>query len=78
MIRDAQRIALSGIEKSPNDRYSHSAFGDVGLAFAERSGDPSVLDDAITRMRAATERILDPHLGDFLHSRERERRRFER
>lgn len=78
MIREAQRIALRGLEKHPNDKYSYNAYAEVGLALAERSKDASVLDDAIVKMRDAAEKILDPHLGDFLHNFERDRRRFDR
>ena len=61
MLRRAQSIAARGIELFPMDKHSYMAYGDVGLAIAERSQDTAVLDDAIIRMGEAVDTIMDPH-----------------
>ena len=78
MLRRAQSIAARGIELFPMDKHSYMAYGDVGLAIAERSQDTAVLDDAIIRMGEAVDTILDPQLIEGLQRLERQRSRFPR
>ncbi len=78
MLNEARRLALDGLRRLPLDKYAYMAYGEAGLAIAQRMGDTSTLDDAIARTTAAVDKILDPHLSDSLRSLERERRRFAR
>ncbi len=76
MLLEAQRLAITGITRLPQEKYAYIAYSEVGLAFADRTGQTEILDDAIRRMRDAADRILDPELTDAFRSVERTRRRF--
>lgn len=71
----ASTLALRGIERSKDDKFTYFACADVGTALMERFGEVDVLDDAILRMQAAAEFILDPHFLTELARLEGERRR---
>lgn len=61
---------LKCIEHAPSDRYNYRTFADVGVTFARYSGDLTILEEAIERMRLAENSILDPELM-------KDRRRYE-
>ncbi|HTX33344.1 MAG TPA: SIR2 family protein [Solirubrobacteraceae bacterium] len=76
IIRDAERYALRGLEKYPDDKFTYIAYADVGLAMAEMTGDASIVDRAIEAMAAAFETdVPDPALRDALDATRRRRRR---
>ena len=62
MLHQAESIALTGIRKFPHDKYAYLAYCQVGSKLPETTGDSSVLANAISRTRSATEQILDPEL----------------
>lgn len=77
LLREAERLALKGIDRWSTDKYSFMIYADVGVAYAETiGGDTSILDDALARMKKAVDAILDPQLSDSLQGFERTRRRF--
>lgn len=77
LLREAERLAVKGIDRWSTDKYSFIIYADVGVAYAETmGGDASILDESLARMRKAVEVILDPQLSDSLQSFERTRRRF--
>lgn len=76
IVRDAERYALRGLEKYPDDKFTYIAYADVGLAMAEMSGDTAILDRAIDQMAAAVETdVPDPALRDALDATRRRRER---
>jgi hypothetical protein len=74
LLYQASTLALGGIDRNRDDKYSYFAYADVGRALMERFHEKDVLDDAITRMQAAAEVILDPHFLTELSRLEGERR----
>jgi hypothetical protein len=78
MLSNAEKIALEGLARFRNDKYSYMAYGRVGLALAENLSDTVVLDDAINRMRRATEDLLDTGLDANLRHLEERRRQWNR
>jgi SIR2-like domain len=70
MLYQAQALAVNCAQDNPTDRHSYRILAEVGVALARRTGDPSSLDDAISAMRDAEQRLLDPELM-------RDRRRYE-
>ena len=78
MLRVAERLALQGLERHADDKLAFTAYADVGVAFAGRTGDLGVLDDALREMQEAAERLLDPQLGDDLLRYERRREQLHR
>jgi hypothetical protein len=78
MLANAEKIALEGLSKFKNDKYSYMAYGSVGLALAENLADSAILDDAIRRMRRAAEDLLDAGLDRSLGQLEERRRQWRR
>lgn len=75
LMYQAAALAIKGIDKAREDKYSYFAYADVGLAIIENFGEVEILDDAIARMRSAAELILDPHLMTALTRLEQDRQR---
>lgn len=66
MLRHAEALALHGIKSFSEDKYSYIAYGEVGEAVADISGDTTVLEAAIRRIRTAADRLLDDLLLERL------------
>ncbi len=75
MLQEATRLALACIVASPRDKHAYRVYGEVGVAIARMTKDTSVLDDAIGRIAAAEEDILDPQLAEYRRQFESTRRR---
>lgn len=75
ILRTAVATARAGIQRFSDDRLAFSIYADLGLAIAERSGQTDVLDDALSEMRAAYDRILDPAMETDIERYERHQRR---
>jgi hypothetical protein len=75
LMYQAADLALKGIDKNRDDKYSYFAYGDVGLALVETFGEVRILDDAIARMRTPAEFILDSHFTTALTRLEQDRQR---
>jgi hypothetical protein len=75
LMYQASTLALKNIERARDDKYSYFAYADVGLAIVETFGEAEILDDAIGKMRVASEFILDPHFLTELARLEQERQR---
>jgi hypothetical protein len=65
-LLEALRLASNGIKKYTDDKYAYFVFGEVADAFVELDNDPSYLDQAIEKLRAGFEKILDPDLSERL------------
>jgi GTPase SAR1 family protein len=75
MLRSAERGALYALERFPDDKFSYSTYGDVGVAFGETTGDLGPLDEALRHLADASERLLDPQLSEDLLRFDRVRER---
>jgi hypothetical protein len=71
ILRNAEALALDGIERFGDDRLTYQVYADVGLAVARQSNDFSVLEAALRLMTAAYDRILDPAMGEDVSRYER-------
>lgn len=79
IVRQAERHALLGIEKYPDDKFTYIAYVDVGFAMAETTGDTTILDLAIDEMSSAVESdVPDPALRDALDGARKRRDRLGR
>lgn len=75
ILRNAVTLARDGIRRFPDDRLAFAIYADLGVAIGERSGDTTVLDDALREMLAAYDRILDPAMEADIERFQRHRRR---
>jgi hypothetical protein len=73
MLLEAEKLALDAIKNFRDDKYAYIAYGDVGLTVARRFRTLEVLDAAVTRMKAASEHILDPDLSERIRDLEEQR-----
>lgn len=62
MLYEARRLCIRNIERYPSDKHTYFNYGDIGSSFLEMTGDSAVLSDAVERMIAAEDVILDPEL----------------
>jgi hypothetical protein len=74
MLREAERQSIRNIRLFSTDIYNYKVYGEVGIAFAKKTGDVTVLSDAITLTQATEETILDPQLTKFRREMDRQRR----
>jgi hypothetical protein len=74
ILRRAQELALQGLRRFSGDKYSYIVYGVLGRAFADLSGDCTILDDAIRHIRNAADELLDEMLVDRLRQFEEYRR----
>lgn len=82
VLRLAERQAQEGIHRYADDKFAFSTYAEVGVAVAEETHDLGTLDDALREMAEASERLLDPALGQdlvrFEKTRDSLRGRFQR
>ena len=73
ILNHAEGLALETVKKYPDDRFAYLAYTELGTAVAETSGNTHMLDDAISMMSEAADRILDPEMSQDLARLERRR-----
>jgi SIR2-like domain len=78
ILRNAQSIALDTIQRFAGDKFAYVAYAELGVAVAETAGDFTMLDEAISEMANASDRILDPAMATDLERYERRRRQIAR
>jgi tetratricopeptide (TPR) repeat protein len=71
ILEQAQALAVTGIEKYPNNKNMLSAYVGLGIIYYQRTGRFEFYDDAMSKMKEAEERTGDPEIGKTIRKYER-------
>ncbi|MFC3231468.1 SIR2 family protein [Marinibaculum pumilum] len=75
LVRRAYETAEGNINYHRNDKFSFTTLCDAAFAYANREGSAYIVDEAIAKLREASERLLDPELDKRLRKYEEMRAR---
>lgn len=75
LLRRAYEFAMKNCERRPWDRLAYRTLCDVALTLRDRNVDKYLLDEAISRMREASNEIADPEMARDLQRFESARAR---
>ena len=67
ILQQAHSLAVSGCEKFRDNKDMLRIYCDVGMEIFKRSGEMTVLDQALDKLKAAEERIGDPELTNIIN-----------
>jgi hypothetical protein len=76
LLRKAYELARRNVEVYHWDKFMYRELCNVGIQLIERGESPYLLDDAITVMRMAADRILDPTMSKEIRQFESVRAKF--
>lgn len=66
ILEQAHALAAHSIKRFPYNKSLLTAFCDVGVEIARRTGNSSVYEEAMSELRAGEERIGDPDIGRLI------------
>lgn len=75
LVRKAYETAETCVRNHPNDKFAYRSLCDVAVELVKKGESPYILDEAIAKMRFASEEILDPEMDQALSRFERLRAR---
>jgi len=71
ILDQARQLAVAGTARHPNSNGVFSAYCKVGINILRYSGDRTIFDDAMTKLRKASERLADPEMNSLIRHFER-------
>ena len=71
ILEKARELAVNSIDRFKDNKYLLRTYCDVGIEYFKRTGELSVFDDAMTKMKDAEERIGDPEITKTIIKYER-------